>query len=190
MLRCRGFEFFKGDKMPSLLNKLSSETTNALGKMTNLASRYEALRAKNANESLRDDKDAGDYVDDLIKRYKQIKATSPVKEAMQATKDAYLLQLRHHAAEVSVLSFSKPEELTARLQAVDLPADVIDKITKGMEQAGGSDELALFVCSTITSESLIATCSEGNSHHHGHGHHHHHHHHHDAHVHHNHGYWF
>lgn len=58
--------------MPTL-NKLKPELKEALGKMGDLVSRYDELVEKSKKESLRDNQDATQYVDDVIKRYNLIK---------------------------------------------------------------------------------------------------------------------
>lgn len=146
--------------MPILINKLTPETKKALGV---LSDRYEVLRAKSKGETLRDDKDAVQYVDEVIKRYKTIKATTPTKEALQITRELYLTQLKKHAAELCVLSFSKTGDVASRLQALDVDADTIAEVTKGMEQASGADLLAVFLSSAITS---AFSCTGGTHHSH------------------------
>lgn len=158
--------------MPTLLKTLSTETREALGKTSGLAARYDALLEKSNSESIRDDKDAVQYVDDIVKRYKIINATAPSIEKLQKTKDSYLAQLKQHGAEVCVLSFSKPGDVASRLQALDIESDKIAEITKGMEQAGGDDDWAILLSSLITSETLLGLCSGGHHHHHHHPHHH------------------
>ncbi|HHF7365031.1 TPA: coiled coil protein [Legionella bozemanae] len=153
--------------MPTL-NKLKPELKEALGKMGDLVSRYDELVEKSKKESLRDNQDATQYVDDVIKRYNLIKKTSPGSSALQEKKGSFLSLLKGHAAEVGILAFSKPGDLASRLNELDFEPSKIDEITKGMEQAGGDDDLlSLIVSSVVTSETLL-TCSD--SHHHGHPH--------------------
>lgn len=59
-----------------ILNKLKPELIDALGKSGTLVTRYEALRASK-DETLRDKPEAIQYIEDVIKRYKSIQATSP-----------------------------------------------------------------------------------------------------------------
>ena len=164
--------------MPTL-KQLTPEMTEALGKTQGLIKRYEDLLAKSKSESLRDNKDTVTYIDDVVKRYKSIKATNPSKEELKIKKGTYLLQLKQHVAEASVASFSKPTDVAIRLQEVDFAAESIDQIVKGMEQAGGNnDDLATLLTSLVTSETFLAFCSDGGHHHHHHhgfggGHHHH-----------------
>lgn len=153
--------------MPTL-NKLKSELKDALGKINDLVSRYDALYEKSQSESLRDNQDATQYVDDVIKRYNVIKKTSPKSSELQEKKESFLPLLRAHAAEVGILAFSKPGDLASRLKELDFEPSKIDEITKGLEQAGNDDDLlSIIVSSVVTSETLL-TCSD--SHHHGHPH--------------------
>ncbi|MCE0723099.1 MULTISPECIES: coiled coil protein [Legionella] len=154
--------------MPTL-NKLTPELKDALGKINDLVSRYEALGEKSESESLRDNQNAIQYVDDVIKRYNLLKKTSPSSSVLQAKKESYLPLLKAHAAEVGILAFSKPGDLASRLKELDFEPSKIDEITKGLEQAGGDDDLvAILLSSLVTSETLL-TCSD-NGHHHGHPH--------------------
>jgi hypothetical protein len=169
MLALADFKSHPGEKMPTALKALTPEAREALGKTSGLAPRYDALLVKSKSESLRDEQDASKYVDDIVKRYRTINATSPSTEKLQQTKDAYLAQLKQHGAEVGVMSFSKPGDVASRLQELDIEPDTIAKITKGMEQAGGDDEIgAILLSSLITSETSLGLCSGGH-HHHGHG---------------------
>lgn len=148
-----------------MLNPLTSEMKDALGKMSNLVAQYETLAEKSKLESLRDNQDAIKYVDLSVKRYKSIKATSPATEELQIKRESFLALLKQHIAEVGVKSFSKPDDLASRLKEVDYSADSIDKVTKGMEQAGvNDDDLATLITSVVTSETSLLS----GSHHHGH----------------------
>lgn len=150
-----------------VLNKLTPELKDALGQMSNLASRYDVLLEKSKGESLRDNQEAINYVDDVIKRYQTLKATSPHTTVLQAKKESYLDLVKQHAAEISVYSFSKPTDIGARLKQLDFAPDAIAEITKKIEQAGGDeDTFAILLSSFITSELTLADC--GGSHHHGH----------------------
>ncbi|KTD42040.1 hypothetical protein [Legionella parisiensis] len=151
--------------MPAL-NKLNPELKEALGTMSDLVSRYDELVEKSKKESLRDNQDATQYVDDVIKRYNLIKKTSPRSSALQEKKESFLSLLKGHAAEVGILAFSKPGDLASRLKELDFEPSKIDEITKGIEQAGGDDDLlSLIISSVVTSETLLS-CPDG--HHHGH----------------------
>ncbi|KTD06157.1 coiled coil protein [Legionella gratiana] len=150
--------------MPTL-NPLTPEMNDALGKMSTLVPQYNSLAEKSKSESLRDNQDAMQYVDSVIKRYKSIKATSPTTVDLQSKKESFLSLLKQHVAEVGVMSFSKPGDVASRLNEVDFSAESIDQITKGMEQAGlNDDDLATLVTSVVTSETSLLS----GSHHHGH----------------------
>ncbi|WP_454780620.1 coiled coil protein [Legionella sp. WA2022007384] len=149
-----------------ILNKLQPELVKALGKTKNFEEQYENLRAKSKGESLRDDQDAIKYVDDVIKRYKLIKGTSPASHLVEQ-RDSYLKLLKEHAGELSVLSFSKPEDVVARLQELDFAPETIDSMVKGIEQAGNDEDTCLAIFLTlVTSEITLGSCENG--HHHGH----------------------
>lgn len=100
-----------------ILNKLKPELKEALGKINDLVSRYDALLEKSKGESLRDNQDAVQYVDDVIKRYKLIQKTSPGSSALQAKKESFVSMLREHAAELGIFTFSKPEILHPDLKS-------------------------------------------------------------------------
>ncbi len=154
-----------GEKMP-LLNQLSSEMKDALGKVGALSTQYEILAEKSKSESLRDNPDAIKYVDSVVKRYKSVKATSPNTSELQSKKDSYLSLLKQHVGEIAAVSFSKPADMASRLKEVDYSNDSIDEITKGMEQPGvNDDDLATLITSVVTSETSLLS---SNSHHHGH----------------------
>lgn len=149
-----------------ILNKLKPELKEALGTMSNLVGQYDGLLEKSKTETLRGSPEATQYMDDVIKRYNLIKKTSPTTSASQTKKETYLPLLREHAAEIGILSCSKPAELASRLKELDYEPSKIEELTKGLEQAGGDDDLiAILLSSFITSETLL-TCSD--SHHHGH----------------------
>ncbi|HHT0592675.1 TPA: coiled coil protein [Legionella anisa] len=151
-----------------ILNKLKPELKEALGTINDLVSRYDALLEKSKGESLRDNQDAVQYVDDVIKRYKLIQRTSPGSSALQAKKESFVSMLREHAAELGIFTFSKPGDLASRLKELDFEPSKIDEITKGIEQAGGDDDLVILSSLVLTSETLV-TCADG-GHHHGHPH--------------------
>ncbi|STY28723.1 coiled coil protein [Legionella wadsworthii] len=153
--------------MPKL-EKLSPELKEALGTMSNLVSRYETLREK--TESLRDDAEAIQYVDDVIKRYSLLKKTSPAMSAAQAKKEAFLPQLRKHAGELCSYSFSKPGDLANRLKELDFTPSEISEASKGLEQAGGDDELCCCLVGSSLALDTILSCLNNGSHHHGHPH--------------------
>ncbi|PWY57446.1 coiled coil protein [Legionella qingyii] len=143
-----------------VLNKLQPELVKALGKARNFEEQYEALRKKSNSESLRDNQDAITYVDNVIKRYKLIKGTSPSSSDLTILRDSYLKLLKEHAAEVSVLSFSKPEDVASRLKELDFDSDTIDKMTKGLEQAGGDEDTGIaLLLSLIICEQTLESCS-------------------------------
>jgi hypothetical protein len=125
--------------MPTL-KPLTTKKVEALGKTKKFTERYQTLLALSENQSIRDNALASLYVDDVINRYILIEATQPQQKEIQIKKNDYLLQLRQHVAEMSVVSFSKPGDIITRLQAVHIPEDAIDKIVKGMEQAGNNDD--------------------------------------------------
>lgn len=56
-----------------LLNQLSSEMKDALGKVGALSTQYEILAEKSKSESLRDNPDAIKYVDSVVKDISQLK---------------------------------------------------------------------------------------------------------------------
>ncbi|CAM2788567.1 coiled coil protein [Legionella steigerwaltii] len=147
------------------LKKLEPELKEALGTLLDLQSRYELLIEKSNEGKLKDDEEAAKYIDEVVNRYTVIKSTSPTSSALQAKKEAYLPLLRAHAAEVSVLTFSKPGDLAFRLKQLDFEPSKIDEITKGLEQAGGDDDCLAVLLSSIIITS--ATCKD--DHHHGHG---------------------
>ncbi len=154
-----------GEKMP-MLNQLSSELREALGKMSPRATQYQVLAEKSKSESLRDNQDAINYVDSVIKRYKSIKAISPTTSLLESKRESFLALLKQHVGEIAVLSFSKPSDVASRLKEVDFSNDSIDEITKGMEQPGvNDDDLATLITSVVTSETSLLSA---NSHHHGH----------------------
>ncbi|KTD03972.1 coiled coil protein [Fluoribacter gormanii] len=143
-----------------ILNKLQPELLKALGKSRDFEEQYEVLRAKSKSESLRDNQDAIKYVDDVIKRYKLIKGTSPSSSDLKVQRDTYLQLLKEHAAEVSVLSFSKPEDVASRLNELDFDSDTIDKMTKGLEQAGNDEDTCIALLSSlIISEITLESCA-------------------------------
>ncbi|WP_454785157.1 coiled coil protein [Legionella sp. WA2024007413] len=142
-----------------ILKKLEPELVKALGKTKNLEEQYETLRVKGKDESLRDNQDAIKYVDDVIKRYKLIKGTSPSSLDLQVQRESYLKLLKEHAAEVTVLSFSKPEEVASRLKELDFAPETIDSMIKGMEQAGTNEDTCIAILvSIITSEITLESC--------------------------------
>lgn len=168
--------------MPAL-QPLTQTTKDAVGPF--MAKRYVALQVRSATESLRDDSVFGQYVDDVITRYKRIEATSPHNEAMKTKKEGMLLALKDHTAQISVLAFSKPEDVAAKMNSVGFEADNIQKVASAMEQPGSAvDDLLAIVSSVATLETSSA--GAGGHHHHAHGHHHHHDHGHHGH---HHGHW-
>ncbi|MCW8410042.1 coiled coil protein [Legionella sp. PATHC035] len=149
--------------MPTL-KKLTPEVKNALGNKYDFQARYEGLIQKSHEGQLKDNQDAVQYIDDVVKRYKMIKGTSPSSSDLQAKKETYLPLLRAHAAEVGIHTFSKPGDLASRLKELDFEPSKIEEISKGLEQAGDDDLLAILSSLIITS----ATCDDGHHHHHHH----------------------
>lgn len=72
-----------------ILNKLKPELIDALGKSGTLVTRYEALRASK-DETLRDKPEAIQYIEDVIKRYKSIQATSPSNDKLRAKRKLFI----------------------------------------------------------------------------------------------------
>jgi hypothetical protein len=150
-----------------ILKELTTDLKQALGKKYDFVTHYETLLEKSKNESLRDNEAAISYLDQVIKRYKLIKATSPSDLKLQATKDSYLPLLQQHALELSVLSFSKPNDLVPRLQELDFEAALIDEYIRNIEQAGHDDDLCLTLCSSmLISQSMLSSCDSDRNHHH------------------------
>lgn len=84
-----------------------------------------------------------------------------------AQKESYLSLLKQHAAEMSICSFSKPEDLASRLERLDFEYDMINEMTKKLEQAGGDEDTCIaFLSSLLVINLSLASC--GDSHHHGH----------------------
>lgn len=167
-----------------VLRPLSKEMIAALGTTKRFIERYHELRLLSQHQSLIDNQTASQFVDDVIRRYKSIAATNPQLTELEVKKNSYLPQLRQLVAEISIVSFSKPGDVTTRLQEVEFPSDTIDNIVKGLEQAGSNDDdfCAIFLATSASSETSLLLCDHANhhhhhdSHHHHHGSHHHHHH--------------
>ena len=154
------------------LRPLTQEIATALGTTKRFKERYQELFTTSQTQSIRDNQVAAQYIDDVIRRYQSIAATNPQQEKFQIKKNEYLFHLRQLVAEISVVSFSKPGDVITRLQQVDFKEDAIEKIVKGMEQAGDNDD---DFCSIIgaSSQTSVATCDalSDNNHHHHHHHH-------------------
>lgn len=149
------------------LKKLKPEQKEALGSMNNLVQRYDGLLEQSKTETLKDSPEAIQYIDDVITRYLMIKKTSPATQSSQAIKEKFLSSLREHASELSILSFSKPAELTNRLNKLDLEPSYINKIANGIEQPGCDDDLlAILSSGLIATSHTLAVCA--GSHHHSH----------------------
>ena len=154
--------------MPAL-KKITPEVKEALGTLNSFETRYAGLVKKSEEGQLKDNQDAIQYIDDVIKRYAMIKKTSPSASAAQAKKEAYLPALRSHAAEIGVLTFSKPGDFASRLKELDFEPSNIEEITKGLEQAGGDDDLLATLSSLVITSAI---CGDDGHHHHHHGYHH------------------
>lgn len=163
-----------GINMP--LKPLTPALNEALGKINNLANRYEKLYAKSQKNSLKEDAEAKEYMNLVQNRYRSIKATSPKDQALRDKKESYLRELRENIIELSKQTFTKPGDMSLSLTAVDVPADEVVQIIQQIEQPGGHNDLAILACTLLTSESLqtsLALEHETQGCHHHHYYHHH-----------------